>query len=867
MMSILSSIRGNTLFVFFLLAGLAGAQGGAVEAELQPGDAFAGRIAFPGDEDLVSFPCLAGSRVTLRAGSLSNGKLHPRIEFLRDGVPVAVNAKQTHIFRVREHLPERVEEKLHLHAGEEKSLDFPARPGAVVEIVLTAAGKCGSLELPELLLPDGSCASLDGVVQALREGRKLRIGPLLLEQTGAHRLVVRAGLEQAQTIRVRIDLEHAEAAGGTHQEAAGHAAVSGSVSLSDGYWLGAGGGGDFSAEEVLMRVAPGADADALAARLGCRVAARGGQGWVKLERTDKAFLGPAASFASQSRVSDLVAAAAGLDGITHVQPNHLRAAFAVPDDPLYWEQWDMTRAGFENAWSVEQGDPARTVAVLDTGIRFEHPDLAGRLASGYDFVGDSWNAGDGNGIDANPTAPFLSVGTHGTHVAGTVAAAAGNGIGVAGGAMLGRVMPIRVLGVLGGTDFDIAQGVLYAAGLPNASGSVPSTRAEVINMSLGGPTYSEILHQAVRDAVAAGVVVVASAGNSASTAPMYPAAMPEVIAVSATDALDELTYYSSYGTHIDLAAPGGDKTQDTNGDGEPDGITSTIVDPIVGATYAQKTGTSMAAPHVAAAAFLVRSVAPALTPLEVEAFLAAGAQDLGKAGPDKEYGFGRLDAGRAVSMAAGQDVGPTAPFCLPQGLSFPEDADVLQVAVINGGGDGAIAVTSVSSSAFWLAPLQCSGQTPCTLDVQVCRLGLAPGTYGAMLQIETSAGPLSLPVTMTVAQSGGPIGVQVVYVLAVDVISGLPVAVHAVTQETADLYLLDPLPEGTYRVFAATDLDHDGIVGEPHDYAGQALDPESGAPKLMLADGFSLANASIMLESGGSGTLPGGGSIPLPGGT
>ncbi len=901
MMSILSSIRGNIALAFFLLSGLAGAQGAAVDAELQPGDEFAGRVAFPGDEDRLTFSCLAGSRITLRAGSLSGAKLHPRIELLRDGVPVPVSARQArsklhgkvrkfrgvpidqagtyearvsghagdlgdYLFRVREHLPERIEEKLHLAAGEETCLEFPARPGAVATLLLTAAGKCGAAEPPDLLLPDGSSASFEGLVQVLRDGRKLRIGPLLLDQTGAYRLVVRARAEQAQTLKVSIDLEHAPAAGGMHQEAAGHAAVSGSVSLTDGYWLDADGAGDFSAEEILVRVAPGADADGLAARLGCRVAARGGQGWVRIERTDQAFLGPAATLLARSRVRDLVAAAAGLTGITHVQPNHLRSSFAVPNDPLYCEQWDMTRAGFESAWGVEPGDPARTVAVLDTGIRFEHPDLAGRLAPGFDFVGDTWNAGDGNGIDANPTDPFLSVGTHGTHVAGTVAAAAGNGIGVAGGALLGRVMPIRVLGVLGGTDFDIAQGVLYAAGLQNASGTLPGARAEVINMSLGGPAYPEILHQAVRAAVAAGVVVVAAAGNSASTVPMYPAALPEVVAVSATDALDERTYYSSYGTHIDLAAPGGDKTKDTNGDGVPDGITSTIVDPVVGATYAQKTGTSMAAPHVAAAAYLVRSVAPGLAPLEVEAFLAAGAEDLGAAGPDQEYGFGRLDAGRAVSMAAGLDVGPTAPFCLPQGLSFPEEVEVQQVAVINRGGDGAIAVTSVSSDAFWLTPLQTSGQTPCTLEVQVCRLGLAPGVYGTVLEIETSAGPLSLPVCMTVAQNGQPIGVQVVYVVAVDVISGQPVAAHSITQETADLYVLDPLPEGTYRVFAATDLDHDGIVGESHDYAGQAFDPATGLPKLMLADGSSLANAAITLAAGASGALPGGGSIPLPGG-
>src|SRR5690606_36227630 len=120
----------------------------------------------------------------------------------------------------------------------------------------------------------------------------------------------------------------------------------------------------------------------------------------------------------------------------------------------------------------------------------------------------------------------------------TIAAGFDNGIGVAGAVPDGKDLPVRVLGVLGGTDFDIAQGVLYAAGLPNASGKVPAVKADVINMSLGGPNPSEILHQALKDAVAAGVVVVAAAGNAGTTFPLYPAAYPEVIAVTAIDVLD-----------------------------------------------------------------------------------------------------------------------------------------------------------------------------------------------------------------------------------------------------------------------------------------------------------------------------------------
>jgi len=156
-----------------------------------------------------------------------------------------------------------------------------------------------------------------------------------------------------------------------------------------------------------------------------------------------------------------------------------------------------------------------------------------------------------------------------------VAALTNNGIGVAGVAYSAKIMPLRVLGRYGGTDYDIDQAVLYAAGLSNNSGTVPSKRADVINLSLGGPGYSTTSQETFRQARNAGVVIVAAAGNEASDSPSYPAAYEGVISVSAVTIAKTLAYYSNFGSSIAVAAPGGDTTFDLNGDGQPDGVLST----------------------------------------------------------------------------------------------------------------------------------------------------------------------------------------------------------------------------------------------------------------------------------------------------
>jgi subtilisin family serine protease len=316
-----------------------------------------------------------------------------------------------------------------------------------------------------------------------------------------------------------------------------------------------------------------------------------------------------------------------------------------PSDQFFPAQaWHYGLVDAPRAWRLTIGSRDVIVAVLDTGMRFAHPDLLPNLTSdGYDFVSshtvgicgvDMDNAGDGDGYDADPTDPMdyvcgpegpvpSRIGGHGVHVAGTIGAVGNNGEGVTGVNWNVRIRPVRVLGLSGsGTSYDLAQGILYAAGLPADDGTggivQPSDRAHVINMSLGGSGRSAIVEEAIAAAAGAGAVLVAAAGNSGSSSPIYPAAFPEVISVSAVSPQGLPTVYSNFGSTINIAAPGGDVVL-----GNPSHrVASTTWDFVDGKpSYAYFVGTSMAAPHVAGIAALLLASNPALGPEQVRSRL------------------------------------------------------------------------------------------------------------------------------------------------------------------------------------------------------------------------------------------------------
>jgi serine protease len=312
-----------------------------------------------------------------------------------------------------------------------------------------------------------------------------------------------------------------------------------------------------------------------------------------------------------------------------------------PDDPCFRYQWHLNQIKLPEAWKLGQGKGV-TVAVIDTGVS-KVPDLGDtKIAAGYNFVADNERAEDDHG--------------HGTHVAGTIAQATNNKLGVGGVAFGATILPLKVLSADGrGSMAAIAQAIRYAA----------DHGAKVINMSLGGPLPVVTIRHAIDYARDKGVVVVAAAGNDGRGRVSYPARYPGVLAVASTQFDERTTFYSNWGKEIDIAAPGGNTRIDQNGDGKPDGVLQNTIVPndISRTDYLWFMGTSMASPHVAGVAALVIG-AGVTRPDAVEAVLmdtarrpkAAGAGPSGRI--DDHYGNGIVDAGAALKKARlGRDAG------------------------------------------------------------------------------------------------------------------------------------------------------------------------------------------------------------------
>jgi|tagenome__1003787_1003787.scaffolds.fasta_scaffold20934063_2 serine protease len=348
----------------------------------------------------------------------------------------------------------------------------------------------------------------------------------------------------------------------------------------------------------------------------------------------------------------LMAKLAQQPGVASVEPDLILTKQLTPNDSLYAQQWDLFEpAGGMNAptaWDTADGAGV-TVAVIDTGIT-PHSDLAGQVLPGYDFISDPTNARDNDGRDANANdeGDFIQAGQcgspepsasswHGTHVAGTIAAATDNANGIAGIARHAKILPVRVLGTCGGTTSDIADAITWASGGKVRGVPANPTPAKVINLSLGGssPTCGGTTQKAIRGAVSRGTTVVVAAGNSnADVAGFTPANCNDVVAVAANDRAGNRAFYSNFGAKIDVTAPGGEVRLETDPPGSrttpQDGILSTLnagATTQAGEKYDTYMGTSMAAPHVAGLVALVLGE-QALSPAQVEAALKAAARPL-----------------------------------------------------------------------------------------------------------------------------------------------------------------------------------------------------------------------------------------------
>lgn len=346
----------------------------------------------------------------------------------------------------------------------------------------------------------------------------------------------------------------------------------------------------------------------------------------------------------------------------------------TPNDPFYPDQWPLHDpvAGIRmaQAWEVTTGSDRIVVAVLDSGIRTDHPDLKRRILPGYDFVSDVWRSGDYDGRDDSAEdpgdasrnaecAPGSSPSPsswHGTHVAGTIGAIANNQRGIAGVDWAARLLPVRVGGKCGIDPVDLADAIRWAAGITPDSATIPPNPhpAAIINMSIGFPgACPPYIQDAISNALAAGALVVAAAGNHHSNAESYyPANCSGVLSVYATDRRGGRSTYSNYG-RVHLAAPGG-----SSGAGSDHAVLSTINQGLTRPTtdgYGYKLGTSMAAPHVSAVAALVLARNPDLSPGRLFNILLHTAREFPAhirepctSDGALSCGAGILDAGRAV---------------------------------------------------------------------------------------------------------------------------------------------------------------------------------------------------------------------------
>ncbi len=312
---------------------------------------------------------------------------------------------------------------------------------------------------------------------------------------------------------------------------------------------------------------------------------------------------------------------------------------ALSSDPFWNDQWNMRIIDADDAWGISSINQNIVVAVIDTGVQWNHPDLAANIWNNDDACGDGID-NDSNGYTddcrgwdfiGNENDPMDESG-HGTHVAGTIGAITDNGVGVAGLAQQ-MIMPIRVLGPNGGPDWVVADGITYAA----------DNGADVINLSLGCYCPSLTLTEsAINYAYSNNVLVVAAAGNDNTNFPHFPSGFQNAMAVAATDKNDKKASYSNFGSAIEIAAPGGDNR---GGHFSKTYVLSTYLPN----NYAYAIGTSMATPHVSGVAALILSQDSSLTNLEVRNILKNTADDLGDPGWDQYFGEGRVNAYAAVN--------------------------------------------------------------------------------------------------------------------------------------------------------------------------------------------------------------------------
>ena len=459
-------------------------------------------------------------------------------------------------------------------------------------------------------------------------------------------------------------------------------------------------GGDFVPGEVLVQFWPGVDVASCEGLL----ASTGAHKEDSLAALDMARLrvpaGRERAVAARLNADPRVRAA----GLNY----QVRAAL-VPNDQFYAaRQWNLPRINAPAAWEITTGSSDIVIAVVDTGLDATHPEFAGKIVPGYDFINDDADPDDDNG--------------HGTHVAGIALATGNNGIGIAGVSWGARVMPVKTLGASGGgVLWDSLYGIYWAA----------DEGAHVINLSWTVEIPPDdpavyFVQAAVDYAYLKDCLIVAAAGNQylEGNPVLYPAACNHVVAVAATGQNDEHAPYSEVQDYVDLAAPGGIASYSYPDEPDTHYIFSTQLGyPTLGYTFTS--GTSQAAPHVAGLAALVWTMNPTLTADEVVTCTKAGAVNLGD---PQQFGAGRIDAWATLQQT------PHYLQLAPTRLTFLADPTTTlppAYKVVNPASSGSS--WSVAGGTSWLAVSGPVGQTPSTITVTADPSGLPYGVHPAAI--------------------------------------------------------------------------------------------------------------------------------------
>lgn len=570
----------------------------------------------------------------------------------------------------------------------------------------------------------------------------------------------------------------------------------------------------------------------------------------------------------------------------------------TPNDPNYPDQrWQYEMIGLPRAWAITTGSPDIRIGVLDDGIFAEHPDMAANLLPGYDFAGNK----------PDPTAPATAAdnkaNTHGTHVAGTVAAVGNNQVGVTGVTWGCRVVPVRAIPA---SNDALISAIRWAAGLPVTDVPDNPNPCRVINMSLGGldgpqcnpDPPSTALDDVVAAVEAVGVVCVAAAGNEATQCPApqssSPANQRNVIAVAAVSPDRTRASYSNEAPTNFIAAPGG------SGNAPAENVLSTYFNEPFGgqreASYQPSEGTSMATPHVAGVVALMLSANPNLTPAQVRDILQNTAEDLGEPGRDNIFGFGLIRADRAVEAAANQASGQTgkwtnaAPLETPLLVAAPDPVQLngdqtSRTVTVRNYGAGAVTFQSgtstVETGGDWLSVVFPAAGTPTPFDitVNVNRSGLAQGRYRGRVETMTSAGRKVIAVELVVP---GTIDIGDIKVSLINPGNGTEIASTITNAARGYRYTISDFPAGEYLVTATSAdtgiLQYRGLfpnlveaetvkIDRPVTLAAFPVDRANGSVRQRGATGNAIQSALLAtVYEAGSGEPIAGATVGIVGG-